>query len=128
VNLTEYAPRTVERLRTLFPDRRVERHDLLVDGPLEGVDVHLFHRIDTELSDAEWRGVYRRFAGVPVIVVAAGVVTTRSLARQLLLRVRRRGVVSGWIRTRRSLRGLWSETHDARAARFADLPGWVLRP
>jgi hypothetical protein len=60
MSLTDYAPRTVERLRALFPEARIELQDLLVDGPLDGVDAHLFHRIDTELSNAQWRDVYLR--------------------------------------------------------------------
>ena len=128
VTLTEYAPLTVDRLRLLFPKARVVVHDLLVDGPLEDVDVHLFHRIDTELDDEQWRLVLRRFAGVPVIVVAAGIATPRALAREALLRIRRRGTAAGWMRTRDSLRALWAEAHRTQAVMFADLPGWVLRP
>jgi hypothetical protein len=128
VTLTEYAPRTVERLRVLFPEARIELHDLIVDGPLGDVDVHLFHRIDTELSDEQWHVVFRRFTGVPVIFVAAGLATPRSLARQVLLRLRRRGTPTGWIRTRDSLRALWAETHEAHHTPFAELPGWVLLP
>src|SRR5262245_33728943 len=48
--VTDYAPETVERLRELLPEAEVRQHDLLRDQPLEG-DMHLFHRIDTELDN-----------------------------------------------------------------------------
>src|SRR5262249_35579669 len=67
--LTDYAPDTVERLRALFPGVEVRRHDLLRDPALEA-DAHLFHRIDTELANEEWRRVFRRFAQQTIVVVA----------------------------------------------------------
>ena len=84
--LADYAPETVERLRELFPAAEVYRHDLLADPPLPA-DVHLFHRVDTELTDDEWREALRRFAGERVLVVATEVATSRRLVQELLLRL-----------------------------------------
>jgi hypothetical protein len=60
LRLTDYAPAPVERLRELLPSAEVTRHDLVVDALLEA-DMHLFHRIDTELANREWRQVLGRF-------------------------------------------------------------------
>jgi hypothetical protein len=126
--LTDYGPETVERLRTLFPEGEVVRHDLLRDAPLHA-EVHLFHRIDTELTDDQWHGVLRRFADVTILVVATEVATPRRLGQELLLRARSRHLTrAGWLRTRGSFEALWRDTHDAVPLRLHDLDGWALTP
>jgi hypothetical protein len=126
--LTDYGPETVERLRVLFPEAEVARHDLLRDAPLDA-EVHLFHRIDTELTDEQWREVLRRFADQTILVVATEVATAPRLARELLLRTRNRHLTrAGWLRTRGSFEALWRGTHDAEALRLHDLDGWALTP
>jgi hypothetical protein len=126
--LTDFAPETVERLRALFPRDEVVRHDLLADPPLLA-DAHLFHRIDTELSNEQWAGVLQRFAAETVLVVATEVATAPSFAQELLLRARRRRLTrAGWLRNRGAFEALWSETHDATPLRLNDLEGWALTP
>jgi hypothetical protein len=126
--LTDYGPETVERLRVLFPEAEVVRHDLLRDAPLDA-EVHLFHRIDTELTDEQWRDVLQRFADQTILVVATEVATAPRLARELLLRTRNRHLTrAGWLRTRGSFEALWRGTHDAEALRLDDLDGWALTP
>jgi hypothetical protein len=126
--LAEYAPQTLDRLKALFPGVEVHRHDLLRDGPLQ-TDAHLFHRIDTELSDEEWRDLLQRFSAAKILVVATEVATPRRLLSELLLRVRRRRLSrAGWLRTRDVFEALWRETHDAQPLRLHDLDGWALTP
>jgi hypothetical protein len=126
--LGEYAPATVERLRGLFPEAEIHQHDLLADPPLHA-DAHLFHRVDTELTDAEWHEVMRRFGAERVLVVATEVATSKRLLQELLLRVRSRELTrAGWLRTRDSFEALWRDTHDATPLRLHDLDGWALEP
>jgi hypothetical protein len=126
--LTEYAPETVERLRELFPEADVMQHDLLRDPPLEA-DVHLFHRVDTEFTDAEWREVLRRFEAETILIVATEVATAVRFTQELLLRLRKRNLTrAGWLRTRGSFESLWSATHHAEPLRLNDLDGWALTP
>ena len=126
--LTDYAPRTVERLRSLFPDTDVRVHDLTHDPPLEA-DAHLLHRVDTELTNREWRELLRRFADAKLLVVATEVATLPRLAAELVGRLRRRGLSrAGWLRTRDAFEALWLPTHEASAVRLHDLDGWVLEP
>jgi hypothetical protein len=126
--LTEYAPATVARLRELFPGADVRRHDLLADPPAEA-DAHLFHRIDTELGDEQWREVFRRFKDETVVVVATEVAGSLRLARELWLRLRNRNVArAGWLRNRAAFEWLWAETHDAEPFVVHDLQAWALTP
>lgn len=126
--LADYAPKTIERLRELFPGVEVRRHDLLADPPLKG-DAHLFHRVDTELTDAQWHEAFERFAHETVLVVATEVATPRRLAQELRLRIRTRHLTrAGWLRTRDAFEALWRETHDAQPLGLHDLDGWALTP
>jgi hypothetical protein len=128
--VTDYGEATVSRLADLFPEARALLHDLRRDEPL-AADVHLFHRIDTELSNGEWRDVMKRFAHVPVLVVAAEVLDLRMLFAELRNRplLRRRGASkAGFIRTRGALEALWRQTHVARPLRMHDLHAWALTP
>jgi hypothetical protein len=126
--LTDYAPRTVDRLRTLFPEADIHERNLVRDPPLEA-DAHLLHRVDTELTNDEWRGLLKRFANEKVVIVATEVATLPRLAAEVVGRVRRRGLSrAGWLRTRGAFDALWKPTHDARAIDFYDLHGWVLEP
>jgi hypothetical protein len=127
--LGEYAPRTVERLQTLFPEPDVEihLHDLLADAPLDA-DVHLLHRVDTELRSSQWQEVLRRFADARVVFVAAGMVDLRGALTEIRKGLRRGATKAGWVRTRPALEALWRDTHDARPLALPDLPAWVLEP
>ena len=127
--LGEYAPRTVERLRVLFPEPEVtiELHDLLADSPL-GAEVHLLHRVDTELRTRQWRQVFLRFADARIVFVAAGVVDLPGALAELRKGLRRGATKAGWVRTSSALEALWSDTHDAHPLALPDLPAWVLEP
>jgi hypothetical protein len=126
--LTDYAPETVARVAELLPETEVVRHDLLAEGPLEA-DLHLFHRIDTELTNAQWRDLLRRFAAVPIVVVATEVIDLRRVLAELRAwPARRHATRAGWIRTRAAFEALWRPTHDAVPHRFHDLDGWILEP
>ena len=125
---TEHAPATVERLQELFSEALVVRHDLLADPPLPA-DVHLFHRIDSELTHRQWRRVFRRFAGERVVFVATEVYQWRRLPHELRqLWARRSWTRSGYQRTRGALGALWRPTHRAATLTLGDLQAWVLEP
>jgi hypothetical protein len=128
LTLAEYAPETLDRLRELFPGVDVQQHDLLRDPPL-AADVHLFHRIDTELDDAQWHEVFRRFAGQVVIVVATEVADLKRIALEVRSRVQNRHASrAGWMRNRGAFEALFKPTHDATPVTFNDLDGWLLEP
>ena len=126
--LTDYAPATVERLAALFPEGRVQQHDLLRDAPIDA-DMHLFHRIDTELTNAQWREVLPHFAAERVLVVATEIIDVRRAVAELRTRLRnRKASRAGWVRNREAFESLWRSTHDAAAIPVGDLEGWLLSP
>jgi len=126
LRVTEYAPGTVQLLRSYFPGA-VLQHDLLADDP-DDVDVHLFHRIDTEFSNAEMRQLMSKFANATVMVVATKLLTWREITYELRQRRDPNATRAGVYRSRAAFEALWKPTHDAERAGFADLDGWVLRP
>jgi hypothetical protein len=125
--LTESAPATAARLEELFTEADVHLHDLRSDPPLDA-DLHLFHRIDTELDDEEWRRVFSRFSGVPVVVVATQVLGPRGVARELVTRLRPGSTWAGYARTRGAFESLWAATHAAELLRVYGLEAWALEP
>jgi hypothetical protein len=127
LELTDYAPRTVEKLAELFPEARVTRHDLSVEPPLDA-DLHLFHRIDTEFPDRRWRGILRRFSEVPVLVVTGGVISWRDAAREVRKGLARGGAIAGWSRTWDRYEALWRTAHDVTPVDAGGMPAWILRP
>jgi hypothetical protein len=128
--VTDYGAATVERLAEVFPEATVRYHDLRRDDPIPA-DVHLFHRIDTELTNDEWLETMQRFHSVPVLVVAADVLDLRRFVlevRNRLVHKRRGASKAGFIRTRAALEALWQPTHSAHRLRMYDLEAWALAP
>ena len=127
--LTDYGPATVERLADLFTEASVRQHDLLADGPIDA-DLHLFHRIDTEFTNRQWQDVLRRFAGVPILVVATEVADLKRIAVEFRgwWFKRRTSTRAGLLRTAGAFEALWLPTHRATRLRFNDLDAWHLEP
>jgi hypothetical protein len=104
-HLHGYAPRSVERLRQLFPEARVVAHALKREQPT--ADLQLLHRVDTELSNREWKAVLPRFRQpilfVPPVLLDSRIVL-RELARPML---KRRAIRAGYCRNENAFRHLW---------------------
>jgi hypothetical protein len=125
--VTDYATATVERLSEIFTEAECVRHDLCVDAPLEA-DLHMFHRVDTEFTNRQWRKVFERFSALPILIVAAGVVDLRGVLAEVRRGLRRGSSRAGWVRTAASLEALWRRTHDSSPVDLGDLPAWQLTP
>lgn len=124
---TDYAPRAVDRLARLFPEATVLRHDLRVDPPQEA-DLHVLHRVDTELGDADLRALLRRFRE-PVLLVPGQLLNLRLLAREAYVRLRHRHAArAGWVRTESAFRALWREGHRATDLVVGDSRAFLLEP
>jgi hypothetical protein len=108
---TDYAPLTVERLRTVFPEATVLLRDLTDPEP-PSAELHLMHRLDAELDDRAWQRVFARLPAT-VLFVPNVVIDVPAAAREVARRVLRRGRLThaGWFRNEAALRALWSETH-----------------
>jgi len=127
LTVTEYAPETLRLLASFMPDATALRHDLLEDGPADA-DVHLFHRIDTEFSNAQLRQIMGRFASAKMIVVATRLLNWREVKHELRHRRNPRATRAGVYRTRATFEAIWKRTHIAERAAFGELAGWVLHP
>jgi len=126
--VSDYTPKAVERLAALFPEADVRRFDLLSDTPLDA-DLHLFHRIDTELSNRQWRELLRRFGDERILLVATEVAGGRRLSWEVRsLLTKRDATRAGWLRNRAAFERLWRRTHAATPLRMHDLYAWDLRP
>jgi hypothetical protein len=124
---TDYGEATIERLRTLLPEMEPVHHDLLHDSPLTA-DIHLFHRIDTEFSNGQFRALLQRFADVHLLVVATEVTTLRGAVGEVRKALRPGTSRAGWARTRGAFEALWCPTHEFTRLRFNDLDAWALEP
>jgi hypothetical protein len=123
---TDYAPLTVERLRRLFPEAEVILRDLTDPDP-PAADLHLMHRLDAELDDADWRSV---FAGIdrPILFVPNVVLDLAGAAREVGRRLLRRGSLTeaGWFRNEAALRSLWSASHRDRPLTISSARAFLL--
>ena len=124
---TDYGQATLTQLREIFPELEAVAHDLRKDPPLTA-DMHLFHRIDTEFSNREFRALLRRFAHVPLLIVATDVHSLEGLAGEVRKRLVPGSSRAGWARNRAAFEALWRRTHDATPLRFHDLEAWALEP
>lgn len=126
--VTDFGASTVARLAQVFPEVDVRQHDLLTNDPLD-VGLHLFHRIDTELSSQQWRSVFRRFSNCRILLVATEVIDLRRAWAEL--KRWRRGLSdtrAGQIRNRAAFETLWRRTHRQARMRVGDLEAWALEP
>lgn len=127
LTVTEFAPETIARLEAFFPDATVRHHDLLHDGPVPA-DVHLFHRIDTEFSNRELKGILKRFRAATLIVVATQVIGWREFVNEFRQRRNPHASRAGVSRSIGVFEALWRRTHVAAPVTYGDLHGWVLTP
>lgn len=127
--LMDYTPATVERLRGYFEGADVRLYNLLEDEP-PAAHLHLFHRIDTEFDNRQWRAILRRFADRHILVVATEVAGMRRVLAELrrLPANRRRATRAGLLRTAAAFEALWKPTHEATRFALHDLEAWELRP
>ena len=130
LRLTDFAPRTVERLRSHFSAAEIHHHDLLAHPPLDG-DVHLLLCVDTEFSDEQWRQIYRRFDGVTLLVYPCATLSLSTVIDEL-----RQWVATspptpcGYWRTGGRIEELVAPTHSAERLSGGGVAGraWLCRP
>ena len=108
---TDNAPRATERLRGLFAEAEVVVHDLATEAPPHA-DLHLMHRIDTELDTATWKRVFARFSE-PILVVPTLLLNVERVLKELGRRILRpRASRAGWVRSEDAFRALWAGTQS----------------
>jgi hypothetical protein len=133
LHLSDFAPKTVRRLRKLFLEAGsvsvvdLRRDDLpRVQGALA-----LLHRIDTEFDDEELRQVFARLSAAGhglILVVPTGFLTVRELVveggRRVAARARlRRATTAGHVRTRAVYDTFWRGLYEVRSEGHLDGDG-----
>jgi hypothetical protein len=112
LHVTDYAPRTVERLRSHFPEARTHLHDLRRQQPLPA-DAHLLCCLDTEFSDEEWLEIYERFSGERLIVYPCATLGPSTIVNELRQWVATtRPTRCGFVRTRGQIEAFLGRTHN----------------
>lgn len=125
---TDYAPLTVERLAPLFPEAEVVLRDLTDPDP-PSASLHLMHRLDAELDDDAWRGVFERLPE-QVLFVPNAVLSPLGAMREVARRIVRHGRLTnaGWFRNEPALRVLWHRTHTAKRVMVGGASAYLLEP
>jgi hypothetical protein len=130
LRLTDYAPRTVARLRQHFPEAETHHHDLREHPPLAG-DVHLLCCVDTEFSDEEWLMIYDRFADAVVVIYPCATLGLSTVVNELRQRTAgNKPTRCGYWRTRSKIEELVGHTHQPRRLSSGGRLGtaWICRP
>jgi hypothetical protein len=134
----DFAPASLDVLRRCFTEcRSIEAMDLRkVDWVTDpDGEVVLLNRVDTELTDDEWRRVFadlRRQGVRRIVFIPCGLLSPRALARELqtivLSRLRRRPLTkAGYFRTSGRMRDLFRGAYSRTGVYHAgELPIWVL--
>ncbi len=135
---SDFASKAVERLKKIFVEAdEITNFDILYGNwdRIEPESICLFCRVDTELSDQQWREVLRkmRLAGVKNILFIPGYLLSvagiihqqikyaifRSLGREMTF--------SGYMRTKKRFISLLSEFFEIeKIVQIHDLPGFLL--
>ena len=125
---TDFAPETVERLRTLFDGVELVQSDLREVKTLPQADLHLMHRLDQELSRDEWHRVFASLEA-PVLFVPSEILTPVVAVKELARRILRpRAANAGLFRNEAALRDLWSAWFDDRRVAVGDEAAFLLTP
>lgn len=125
---TDFAPDTVERLRSLFEGVELVQSDLRDVESLPQADLHLMHRLDQELSREEWHSVFASLSS-SVLFVPSEILTPVAAVKELVRRVLRPQATSaGLFRNEAALRDLWAPWFGDRRVAVADEAGFLLTP
>ena len=134
---TDFAEGTVERLRSLFVEcDEIAVFDMIGARWPSTVDLVLMHRVDTELDNVQWQGVFSAIhsAGVErVLFLPAGLLTWRALVGEMAKRLagrldRRPMVFAGYLRSWGTFRSLWADHYVMeRRLHGGGLTGCLLR-
>ena len=136
---SDFTPRMIERLKKVF----TEADEIVLFDMLSGAwdnggpdCVHMFHRVDTEFNDQQWRDVFRRMsrAGVEnVLFIPSEYLTVRRIVVQkikyfLYSWTGRKMTFSGFLRTKEQFVSLVSEFYGiAQIVSIGDLTGLLLK-
>ncbi len=119
---TDFSPQTLVQMRSVAPEIEFVDHDLSRSPQLDA-DLHVLHRVDTELNDATWARLFSQWRP-PILIAISELLTLRAIGREIATRMRG-GSPAGWLRTDRAMRRLFG-AHAVERVEVGDLAGYLL--
>lgn len=135
---TEYSRSAVELLQVVFTEcDRIAAFDMTSAcwPAFSEESLYLLYRVDTGLSDDQWRGVFGNMADsgvVRILMVATDFLNARALLRELVRRGRSQVLgtpltFAGYLRSKSMFRDLWRPHYEAVAEhQIGGLTGFLL--
>ncbi len=122
IHCFDYAKVSVDILKSLFVEaKEIAQFDILKDDfyPVKENALYLLYRVDTEFSDDEWRGIFRKLFHAQVsnvIFFPERMLTVKDIAREslkkLLFYFRNDFSFAGYYRTEKRFRELWGGLYE----------------
>jgi hypothetical protein len=118
VHLTcsEYASKTVEKLREYFPEcDSIQVFDMSGEWKASKNTLYVLHRVDTEFTDLQWKSIFRNMSNsgveyilfVPSHFLTPAMALRRKLGYMAMLLRLKKPVIAGYSRTKGSFESLW---------------------
>lgn len=135
--ISDYSPKSVARLQDITTEfEAVVEFDILRDNLDPWTDrCFIIHRVDTDLTDSEWKKVFERLKRQNiefVVFVPGGVLTLRTILRTLAGTIRarlpsRRYTFAGYVRTLDRMKSLWESCYSIRRSKsVGGTPSYLL--
>jgi hypothetical protein len=140
IRCSDYAPKSIERLRALFPEAEDVRVFDMLREPWPMVAkgrLFLLHRVDTEFSDAEWQEIFRKIRKakaqdvlfIPSEILTAGTVWKKKIKYLISGIFGKKMVFAGYVRTQERFLSLMEESfHIKETVKIHDVMGFWLTP
>lgn len=138
---SEYAPKTVEVLKSVFTEARCIQFDIrhdswssVVSADAASTALCLLYRLDAQFTNAQWNDIFCRMKkdGVQhILYIPTGFLTLRSLLSRLRQRAIWRlsgktAVFSGYLRTKKTFLSYWRRDFTCKERVIAGMTGFIL--
>lgn len=109
VSCSEYAPKSVEMLKSVFHEAdEIKMFDIKDKWEECGEDtLVIMYRVDPHLTDKEWKQLFKTIPAKHILFTPNAFLTPRLLLREL--KKRGKGLFSGYVRTKKGYIGLWDK-------------------
>ena len=140
VRCSDFAPKSVERLKTVFPEAdNIAVFDMLKEQwpTVKNDSLCLLHRVDAEFNDLEWEKIFDKIkcAGIqnvlfiPCEVLTAGAVLKKKVKYLIFSVLRRKMTFAGFIRTQKRFISLMEKSfYIKEIITIHDVKGFWLTP
>lgn len=135
---SDFSPNAVERLKNIFTEAdKIYLFDMLRhDFKSENGALHLFHRLDADFSNSEWKDIFKRASKARItniLFVPCAIDTLKSLAKTIIGKwhqiIFKKSILSfaGYLRTKDALKNLFIDYYNlSEETTVGDLTGFYL--